>query len=427
MGNLTERVNGLYELYQKKQKMKALLRKHRDIVERADFHGFLPRVYLIGEDHTQEDHIKLAIEAVEILSPEALLYESIARRIDPGQVRGTTFEGILEEYDLGMYRPAILEIIPEIEVEKLSILKSENIDDRNNEFYEGMFGKKEAENLRKIKEYQKDPSKILSEPTYFLSHDAYCLFLDAYKKLIQKENEGKVTEIRKILAGKPVTGDADFALFELSGFLDFPSTYCDFKKVYNALIDPRLENTSSERIKKMVDLYLKLKTEEMEMYNILMIDEPKISGQTKYVKHLGVVCGNKGVTIYPFDHQEAKEQLLANLKQKHEIDAMSKDERKKYNELILKIDTLREMEMERILLESASDTKGIILTYGGRDHIDFRTCFDAPVVDKLNRNKIPYCRILLKANDKKPAFVRNIEYIGYLQEQRRIEGIENGL
>ncbi len=348
-------------------KVQKLLRDYDSIVDGVELHGEEPRVYLVGENHTEVKHSDFTSDLVKILSPKILFAEFADSDYCP-EKQHFTFAGILKSHDVGYMRDYFVQIL------------------------------KDSDNP-----YKEDPNSFLDKRSYdFTDSDFELLEELVSNAIINRTNNRRQELLNRIDLLEKIYLDGDASFEEVNNtqslFLDIHSilSIADYEEALEWM-----KKTPSKMSKHLLSVesynlfrvmgYIK-DTVKDYVDSLLKSQEygPELRSQFSSISKIEDTCRNVGAQISVFDDNEAKNDNGSDSNMK------------------------REAEMSRILAEYIDNNSGVVITYTGRNHVRP----DSPVLKTLQERNVSYFVVRLDIDTPCPELrsLKSLLYSEFLRE-----------
>lgn len=370
----------LQERRRAKAKVKSLLEESAAIVETEKKKGFLPRVYLIGEAHTEHTHIAFANQVIERVKPSILLWELIDEPFELGDNPLTkTLNMLLEDRGMTEYSEAMTEYV---------MNSRSNLDD----WKLTRMNKTERERMKKIKEkreekfatqlasYQRE--KLMDTSFYTLPETGLSLLLYAVERVLADESVPIIKELENRILDLENKGDRT-KLLKLKDY--FYDPLHSEEDVHELLQEGIVDYSSVTRLINF-NVTLSKIYDYWHVNKIIDMDEVDKIDRRRARITLSESTSRLGIPLYPFDDVAARADYLK--------DPEGTNKR-------------REAKMQQILFDEVTNRGGVIVTYGGANHIRDKS----PVLGRLEKEGIPYHAIRLRMEgNMMERFIKSTQY-----------------
>ena len=363
-----------------------LLRKYSVVVGDLELFGDNPRVYLVGEYHTEEEHAQFTCDLVEILSPCALFAEFTRKTYYP-EKQHLTFAEILESHEVGYMHDYFSKTLKEVSYEEL---------------FPEMLARDKKDSLC-FDKYQKDPASFLKKRTYDYTMFDVMLFDELVSNAIINRTKNRRQEfLNRIDLLNPLYEDpennfdtidkAQLELFEIHSML----ATADHDEALKWMKKNTKKNGHHFLSAESFNLFrvLGYLTDTIKGHLDYVIDSQSALSEVRnqYSNHLRVedACNFVGAQLCLFDDLDAKEIYGKDVLPASEVNQ------------------IRETAMSNLLGDYLDNNSGVVVTYSGSHHVRS----DSPVLETLKEKDVSYLVIRLELADKSPEsrFTKGLSY-----------------
>lgn len=380
--------------FSKKLAVKRLLSKNKDIVDNVLWKGFFPAVYLIGEHHSQDRHMRFVADFVREVRPR-ILYAEMEGNIVKPSYSPLNFDENLKNINSEHFKPDLKRIIK-------SFKASDFIFFPRLKTYEGhlKYRKERMDEFQEIlNKFQPNPNKLFEAPFYYLDSDSYEIFIKAFGRLITEKAsvminflDSEIKRIHELDMSTPgaVSIEESEMREEYKVLSDMLKNieYANLPK-FARLYERYIEDEFGDNVIKMVRAYKWFKETKNLYFYENKVDREDDPRRLKHFLHLQSVCARSNTIMYPFDDNKTKEETSEILVRTGGKCTPSEVKR------LYELDSLREKAMVNILLSTFDlNSSRVYVSYSGALHI--KDPKKSGVLNILDKKNIPYCRIVLK-------------------------------
>ncbi len=374
-----------------------LIDKHEEQIAQVDqyLEDQEPRVYLVGENHSQSGHMRFVNGLVEVVQPKDLLIELEEERHDPkGSIY--TVEKVLEAHDLGhrlgdfvriLCTDSTGEVDSELETAKQQLLVTPHHDLTGDEMDQVLNTLKKIYTLEMADLHAKlsEQEKVFRrEWLSQLTHPDK----DVVKAEILYERYEAVKDTRVFLENPYISGLK--SITQLNDVMDINETYGVGMGIKLYTIG-----------KLLYDYHVLFRGLKRDLSGSKDFD----TGRTYDKFQTAYLCDTYQITIRPFDDPTASKEY-GRLRSHGELTAQKRSE----------LNEKREEAMSWILAERVvRGDIGSVLAYGGSHH--FRD--ESQIIRDLQGASIPYVRIVLRVPNNVEGFMGLLMYEARGQDIQR--------